>query len=319
MSLTNFPNGITSFGQIVPGEMGIGNVYYVCQSTNTNAYTLMIDRYGGQNYSDGTAILHTTIQSALDATKANRNDYVLVTPDSSDYDLTAALTMSKARAHLIAPAGLGHKGFPSNAVRVHQTGAFSHITISEDTVEVAGFFFKGAVGENIIDLNSTRWHPHIHDNFFGMSATDASDNYGIYGVGAVSHYSIHDNYFTNYLPGAVTGTDNDLGSFIYLSSAGCTRGLIRDNYFTTGVNTEVTTGIQAQGVDIVIDSNVFLESVGGGGTQDGIFTIGITSGVGSMVLRNYFAMDSANEVSGGTTDESYTQNFESTSGGTVVT
>ena len=227
--------------------------------------------------------------------------------------------MSKARVHLIAPAGLGHKGFPSNAVRVHQTGAYSHFTVTADTIEIAGFFFKGASGENIIDLSSTRWHPHIHDNFFGMSATDASDNSGIFGSGAVSHASIHDNYFTNYSPGATTGTDNDLAYFIGFTSASCTRNLIRDNYLVTGLNTEVTSGIIANGVDTIIDGNVLLESVGSGGTQDGIFTKGITSSVSSIVTRNMFAMAADNEVTGGTTDESYTQNFESTSGGVVVT
>ncbi len=319
MPITDFPHGVSSFGLPILSTLGMGNVYYVCQVANTNAYTLLLERFGAETYTDGSAMLHTTIQSALDATVANRNDYVFVTPDSSDYDITAALTMSKARTHLIAPAGLGHKGFPSNAVRIDQTGAFSHFTVTADTIEIAGFFFKGASGENIIDMSSTRWHAHIHDNFFGMSATDGSDNYGINGTGANNHFSIHDNYFTNYLPGAVTGTDNDLGSFIFLSSASNTRGLVRDNYFVTGVNTEVTSGINVAGIDIVIDDNVFLESVGSGGSQDGIFTLGITSGTGSMVLRNYFAMDGANEVSGGTSNESYTQNFESTSGGTVVT
>ena len=303
--------------EIVGGGLTTGNVYYVIKSTET--FYAAFQKDNDFEYTDRSRSVHTTIQSALDACVANRDDYVIVTPSASDYDITAALTMSKARTHLICPAGLGHRGFPSNAARIHQTGAFSHFTVSADTVEIAGFFFKGASGENIIDMSSTRWHAHIHDNFFGMSATDGSDNYGINGTGANNHFSIHDNYFTNYLPGAVTGTDNDLGSFIFLNSASNTRGLIRDNYFVTGANTEVTAGIQCQGIDIVIDDNIFLETVGSGGSQDGIFTVGIASGVGSMVLRNHFAMDQANEVSGGTADESYTQNFESTSGGTVVT
>ncbi len=294
-----------------------GKVFIVAQTTCPN-YDVLADLFPVDP--DGDVRLHSTIQSAHDAAVANRDDYIIVVPDSNDYDVDATITISKARLHIIAPAGLGHQGFPSNAVRLHQTGDYFMFTVTADTVEIAGFFMKLYEGKGAITYAATtRWHQHIHDNFFGSADTDASDSSVIYGTAANNHYSIHDNYFTNYTPGAVTGTDNDLGYFINFSSDSCTRGLIKNNYLTTGVNTEVTVGIQALGVDIIVDGNVFQESIAGSGTQDGVFTKGIATSVGSMVLRNYFAMDGANEVSGGTTDESYVQNFESTSGGTVVT
>lgn len=310
MTFTNFPQGITSFGNVVHGLVGAGNIYYVCQAANTHPYDLAVRRYGGENHLDGSSVLHTTIQSALDATVANRNDYVIVTPDSSDYDVTAALTMSKARTHLIAPAGLGHRGFPSNAVRIHQeTAALDIITVSADTVEIAGFFFKQSTGDGIGLGAATRWHPHIHDNFFGMACTDGTDAYGIKGTGAVSHFSIHDNFFTNYYPGAMTGTDNDLGSFIYMSSAGCTRGLIADNIMTTGHNTEVTAGIQYSGCESWILRNYLGESLAHGASQTGILTLGINVASGNYLADNRVAIATAGNAIAGMDSQNDIENW----------
>ena len=123
MGFTDFPNGVTSFGGIVLGAVGIGNVYYVCKTTDTAVYADMWKRYGGsrKKYEDDSLILHSTIQSALDATVECRNDYVIVMPSDSDYDLTAVLTMSKKSVHLICPAGLGYDVGATNAARIHQT------------------------------------------------------------------------------------------------------------------------------------------------------------------------------------------------------
>ena len=271
-----------------------GNIYWVMQSANT-LYDAFYTEYN-MVYPDGTESVKTTIQGGLDACTANRDDYVLVTPDSADYDSTAALTMSKARTHLIAPAGLGHQGFPSNAVRMHQnTASTDCITVSADTVEIAGFFFKGYLGADIIGLGaSARWHPHIHDNFFGMSATDGSDNYGIKATGACCHFSIHDNYFCNYSPGAMSGTDNDLGSFIYMSDGGCTRGLIRDNIMYTGHNTEVTAMIQYSGCGCFIIDNFLAETAAHGASEAGVITLGISVAADNILMRNLVAMTTAN-------------------------
>jgi len=297
--------------------LGVGNVYYVVQAANTAVYTHMIKNYQ-RTYSDGSKAVQVTIQAALDATVANRNDYVIVMPDSSDYDLTVALTMTKKSVHLICPAGLGTQGFPSNAARVHQnTAATAIITVTGDAVEIAGLFFKGIEGGDIITLSGTRWHPHIHDNFFGIAATASSNNFGIVGTGAVSHASIHDNYFTNYSPGAMTGTDNDVAAFISLSSGSSTRGLIRGNLMHTGGNTAVAAAISVAGYGFFIIDNYLWEDVAFGGTQAGTLTLGISTSADCLVAGNRIGITTAeNAVSGGTADASYVDNFEGTSGGT---
>ena len=286
--------------EILGGGFGTtGNVYWIKQSA-ASEYNAFKREYN-VNYTDGSEAVQITIQAGLDATTANKDDYVLVTPDNSDYDSTAALTMSKARVHLIAPAGLGHQGFPSNAIRMHQnTASTDCITVSADTVEIAGFFFKGYSGADIIGLGSdTRWHPHIHDNFLGMSATDGSDNYGIKATGACSHFSIHDNFITNYSPGAISGTDNDLGSFIYMSNAGCTRGLICDNIMTTGHNTEVTAGIKYSGCEAWITRNYLGESHAHSTSETGTLTLGIDVATDNYVMDNRIGIaTAANAING---------------------
>lgn len=300
--------------------LGVGNVYYVVQAANASVYSHMIKNYQ-RRYSDGSAAVQTSIQAALNATVANRNDYVIVMPDSSDYDITAALTMTKKSVHLICPAGLGCQGFPANAARIHQnTAATACITVTGDAIEIAGLFFKGVEGGNIIDLSGTRWHPHIHDNFFGIAATAASNNYGIYADGACSHFSIHDNYFTNYSPGAMSGANNAVAAFISIAEGGSTRGLIRGNFMHTGGNTTVAAAISCGGYGIFIVDNYLWEDVAFGATEAGILTLGISTSADCFVANNRIGIATeANGVNGGTANQSYAANYEGTNGGALLT
>jgi len=326
MSLTAFPNGITSFGMPVsPGfGMSTGNVYYICQTTNTVPYADMVLKFGGQTYeNDGSSILHTTIQSGLDACVADRDDYVLINLDSSDYDITAALTMSLKGVHLICPAGLGANGMGMNAARVNIASALASITLTADCVEMAGIFFKSFLNStHIINLSGSRWHANIHDNFIGgawSSAGSACIGIGN-ATGPMQQCSIHHNYITNYSPSAMTGTDNAVSAFITLGPESSTRNLIADNILQTGANTTVATGIKAIGHGDMVLRNYLFETYALNAVQTGIFTLGISAGVAVFCSDNKFGMATpANALSGGTADQSYCDNWEATSGATVVT
>jgi len=312
--LPDLAGGMASLG------LGIGNVYYVVQAANTHVYNYVQANYA-QTYADGSVSVHTTIASALTATVANRNDYVIVMPDSSDYDITAALAMSKRNVHLICPAGMNEGGLPTNAARVHQnTNATACITVTADCVEIAGLFFKGEEGSDIITLSSTRWHAVIHDNFFGIAATASSNNYGIVGTGACSHCSIYNNYFTNYSPGAMSGTNNDVAAFVALTSASSTRNNINNNYMMTGANTTVAAAISYAGYGGFIVGNYIFENLAFGGSDAGTLTLGISTSTDCLVVDNKIGVvTAANAVSGGTADSSYVTNYEATSGGTLAT
>ena len=314
MSLSHYPNGVTSFGIPVMPMGTYGNVYYVCQTANSVVYQDMLLKFGGEVYeNDGSAILHTTIQSALDATVANREDYVFVCTDSSDYDITAALTMTKKGVHLIAPGGLSHNGgIPGNAVRIHQNTASTEcLTITADCVEVAGFFFKGAADSDIINLSGTRWHNYIHHNFIGGTTTEGAAIYQIGGTGAVNQCTISDNYImAGYSPG---GSDVTISGCIGFTSNSSNRNLIARNIICTGQRTIVTAGVLLSGQDDLMLDNIFYEAVGGT-LGDGTFTEAWNNGVTTIAMGNKLAMDTPAN-SGGTADKTNVLNYSSTDGG----
>ena len=317
MTITAFPNGVSSFGNIVgPGfGFGIGNVYYVCQTTNTVLYADMVLRYGGQTYdNDGSAILHTTIQSALDATVANRDDYVLVCTDGSDYDITAALTMTKKGVHLIAPGGMSHGGgLPGNAVRVHQnTAATACVTSTADCVERAGFFYKGMIDSAIVDISSTRWHNYDHHNFFGGAVTAGAAIYVIGGSGAAFQNTISDNYIMGgYSPNAAQTISGCVG----FTSGSSGRNLIARNYIVTGAVITVTAGVVTGGTNDMVMYNNFHETVAtvlGAGT----FTKAWAGSASTVYIENRVAMDTP-AMTGGTVNNTHVENWTATSGSTI--
>ena len=321
MGITNF-DVINALNLRNGASLGIGNIYWVMQTTHGYYGQFCKDR--NFMYPDGSYSVQSTIQAALDATVANRNDYVVVMPDNSDYDLTAALTMSKNRVHLICPDGIGNRGM-NNFCRIHQITATTQcIVVTADCVEIAGFFFKGYDGTakdapSIIHLSGTRWTAHIHDNFFGIGATASSSNYGILADGACSHFNIHDNYFTNYSPTLLTGTANDIAAFIGITSASSTRGIIARNVMHTGPNTTVASGITNVGTGMLVDSNYIWENSAVGSYDAGVLTKGITLTSDGFATNNRIAVATAsNAITGGTADASANQNFESENGGTVI-
>lgn len=173
--MTTFSN-LQSNGVPLGVPFGAGNVYYVIKSDET-FYDRFVRKHQG-TYEDGSEIVHADdgsgdgIQTALDACVANRNDYVIVNPSESDYDLTAALTMSKKAVHLICPAGWGYDRGATNACRIEQTTDDEPlIEVSASAVEISGFYFKNnyitTAGGGII-LSNTTYGLNIHHNYFAM-------------------------------------------------------------------------------------------------------------------------------------------------------
>ena len=329
-------NQLARYGSIAtPMPKTMGKVFFVVNGNDTTGIIsdmladFPVDKDGVPRvYVTGTTAntAHLGIQAACDAMVANRNDYVVVLPSTNDYDLGATITLDKARSHFICQAGMEEQGgMTANYVRIHMNlAATDSVTISSDNVEVAGFFFKHdatSTSGGSVTLSGTRWCSNIHHNFFAMYATASTSNYGIYGAGACNHYSIHDNYFTNYSPGLITGTNNDIASFIGLTSGSSTRGIIRDNILVTGVNTTVASAISNAGTGTIIMDNVIIQSVANGGNDAGVLTLGVTSGVDSVCIRNAVSIDHAsiaNAFSGQTANQGLIENFEPQAGGTLI-
>ena len=293
-----------------------GNVYHVCQAANTNVYSALLERFDDQRYTnDDSLILHTDIQSALDATVANREDYVYVHTDGSDYDLTASLTMSKKGVHLLAPGGLSHGGgIPGNAVRLHQTTAgLACMTSTADCIEMAGFFCKGMIDSPIVDLSGTRWHNYIHHNFLGGAVTAGAAIYTITGAGAVFQCTISDNYIMGgYSPNAA----QTISGLIGFTSGSSGRNLIARNYLVTGARITVTAGVVTGGTNDMVVDNIFHETVATVLTA-GTFTEAWNGSTTTVYIGNKVAMDTPAE-SGGTVNNTHVDNWSATAGSTIL-
>jgi hypothetical protein len=274
---------------------GAGNIYYVIQSSNDD-YTRFV-RDMMFSYPDGTVSVYGTIQAALDACVAERNDYVYVMPDSADYDLTATLTMSKKAVHLIGPGAMPGIPGATNAARIHQTGAYAAITISGQACEVAGLFIKCKQDKTGIEISAAAHNANIHNNFVALATTDgAATQYGIHATGESQGLAIYENYVTNYSP---EGTSKTIGGGIVLDNG--TRAIVDKNIVTTGgFGTTMSVGLGLSGAQIIASNNRLVESKSGSPASS-TFTLGISAANDTVLFDNRVSMtfgNIANALSG---------------------
>lgn len=308
--------GISRLADLVDGVamgMGVGNIYIVSKTADTTNYAYWLDK--NFSYPDGSWMLHTTIQSALDATVDNRNDYVIVTPSQDDYDLTAALTMSKKAVHLISPAGLGYGNGANNATRIHQTGAFPIIEISDSAIEIAGFYFKNYATKGGLIISDSTYGLNIHHNYWAMSLSGAT-NEPMLGplisnsTGDAGAWSTIDNNFFQSQAGA-----NATIAAIIRTNAQATGTRIVNNVIAIGdTNNTATVGIQCLSVKGIVSDNDFYAHQTSTGA--GVFTHCVQIGASGCAYGNRGNVADGELLVGGTDELSFILNYNSVAGGT---
>lgn len=313
-SILDLKNGSNALGVLG------GNVYFVMKSTESN-YPRFVDDYE-HDYSDGSSSVHTTIQSALDACVAGRNDYVFVMPSSSDYDLTATLAMSKHAVHLIGLSSWYETGC-NNAVRVEQTAAVPVITVTASSVEIAGFYFKnyyvvdttGNAG-GIILGNST-YGQHIHHNYFAMRLATATNEPMIGALianttgDAGSWTTIERNFLQSQGGGSAT-----IANIIGITSASATGTRIIKNVLAIGdTNNTATNGIYNGATKGIVSDNDFYAHQSPTGA--GVFTHCVRIHTSGCAYGNRGNVADGEIVVGGTDEKSFVNNMNSVAGGTV--
>ena len=94
MGFTNFPHGITSFGVPVfaSGSPFSGNFYVVAKTSFAN-YSDIYAKYGQSTNPDGTSVLQSSLQAAIDLCKDNRGDLILCFPGTES--VTTAVLFNK--------------------------------------------------------------------------------------------------------------------------------------------------------------------------------------------------------------------------------
>ena len=330
MSLTNFPNGITSFGSQVMPMLGIGNVYFVCHTSNTDAYDYMVDKFGDQEYADGSRILHphvgtsstvTTngIANALAATVECRNDYVVVMSSDTTYCIdTAALAINKKSVHLVCPAGMGSSVGATNAARVKQkTNLMNLIEISDAGCEVAGLYLQNYNKLSAIVLRTNSYAPLVHHNTFpfggastdgaaiitNVHASDSTYDGGSWGGG------VEYNLLINSV-GAIT-----FANLVYYHST-CTGGRFCHNEIVLGDTITVTVGVNMNGVKGQVNYNTFAT---GGGASGGTLThaIYLNPTYYCSAIGNRATVADSLIASGGNADVSWVDNMNAVNGGLI--
>lgn len=313
--MTTVTDGLYQFGgmPVGPALMGVGNVYYVCQTANTVVHADMVQRFGGQKYkNDHSNILHNTIQSALAAVVDRRNDYVIVGPDSTYYGEVGTLAVSKNNVHILCPAGLGPDVGCMRAASVTPTTALHAFTITGRATELAGFWIRGETNKHCVHVSaSTAQGSYIHHNDMAMNGAGTL-GCGVVLAGDVAGCRIENNFFFD-------STDGGTIPGIISCGVGCGRTIIRNNMAII-VGTTVTKAINLSANEAWcwVDGNVICESAAGAGAG-GSIALGISTGASTMVTRNLIGITTtANAVIGGQANEAYVENYLSTSGGKLA-
>lgn len=287
--------------------MGVGNVYYVISSTKA-FYDDFIDNYQTQ-YSDGSYAVYTdtgngaAIQSAIDASKGGRNDYIIVLPGS--YQLTAALTMvGKSSLHLISANDQSIPSGGIGAALLQQTGAFECLKM-EAYGEVAGFQFINKAGYSAITMANGKWRANVHNNYFHMVQGTACSI--IQGSGSgFSHGFISRNKFQTWVAGAIT-------SAISVNGSGLVGVTIDNNQIINYSGTmDVAISLGSSCVQSIVLDNL-ISDCGGAGT----ITNGIDAGTptGNVIVGNRIALPTGTGVSGGTANRTFVDNRDAQAGG----
>jgi hypothetical protein len=334
MGFTNFTRGITSLGNVVYGNLGIGNVYIVANTKDTVSYPQVSKRYGRSSYSDGSQMFypHTAnaagdtvtlngLQNALNACVSGRNDYVVVMPSSADYDITAALTMTKRNVHLICPAGVGPETGSTNAARIHQNTANTEIIILSalaDGCEIAGLWFKLITSQTTAFMISTPAVStgqclNLHHNTFNVTASGSTGGgaYGSLAGGSGNYTNIHHNRF--YFSGAASVAVGVL--MITTQSIFAYNDMHAINACT------VTIGVECVGVGSIVKYNNFFAHRASTGISASAFGAAIVVNASSddtCVLGNRGCVASGTLVQGGTADTTYSDNRSAVDGGVLT-
>lgn len=183
MALTNFPNGITSFGVPVLGNIGglplTGTYFFVDPATGSDAYDGLSPE---QPFS--------TLTAAYNAAVAGNNDVIVLIGDGSTTGtarLTSTLTWAKNATHLVgvtAPTMIGQRARISHATTA--TTNFKLLSVTASGCIFANFSLFQGVGqastdEQLADVSGDRNY-FGNVQFGGMGAANGAARAGSYCV-----------------------------------------------------------------------------------------------------------------------------------------
>jgi hypothetical protein len=282
--LTNFPNGLTSFGVPLFGNAAgfppAAKVYWVKKSTDADFTKFYADR-NVYYEDDGTQSVYTTITDALAA--ASNYDTIYIMPGV--WTEAATLNITQTGLKFIGYQTSGHQwGQPS----IKGSGTNSCIiSVNAHEVEIAGISIHQPVAYAGIRIATTDnyWRTHVHDCYFGGNGAgtygivmgDTTAGGGAFGVTCDAPCTVVERcYFQDWVTadvfmncgyGSVVRNcvlevnANCIGIKYYTDSTSRPFGYILDNKFTA-VSNSTSTGISVTNTPtagyLMIDGNHFI-------------------------------------------------------------
>lgn len=312
MGLTNFTNGITSLGNIVLGNVGFGNIYYVWQTSKTAIMADMLDKYSGSKYPDGAAILYRDdgsgdgILAAIAACKGGRSDYVIV--GTGNYNLTDDLDLTgKSSVHLIGVNGGGCDVGTLGAAALTQTGNYPCVTMSPYS-EVTGFQMINKNGYPAVAVPNNIWRNNIHHNYFHMvggsaiSLIDSSASEA--NVSGIIAY----NKFTTWVGGVLHAAIN--------VGYGTGISVIGNHIIASSTAMVLSYGIINESIGGITADNIVSEAGGNGVvTNGGTITVAIQISTSGTAIGNRCAVGTGQGLAGGTVSHTFVDNRDGQAGG----
>jgi len=173
--LTNFPNGITSFGIPVFGNGSgfppAGKVYWVKKAADADYSKFYADRFTSYD-DDNTVSIYNTLTAAVAA--ASNFDTIYVLPGV--YTEAGTINITQTGLKIIGYMTSGNQwGQPS--IKASGT-AHAVFTINANQVEIAGIGIHQTTAHAGIRVCTTDnyWRTHVHDCYFGGNGA------GTYGI-----------------------------------------------------------------------------------------------------------------------------------------
>lgn len=274
--LTNFPNGISSFGMPIYGSGNlppVGNIYWVKKTTDADYDEFYADRY--TILSNGKPNIYNTITAGIAA--LGNYDTLLITP--GNYDEAGTVTLTGKKGVKIFGYNSGMQWGEGSTCWRDVTSTLDLLNLTGNhSVEIAGINFVVITdGKDAINFTGLNYSTHIHHcTFTGDVGGGAVMAYAINAGGSNSaDLYVHDCKFFN----------QKTTSIINIGQ----RAVIKDNFFVV-----VAAGIGISGCDAAAGYNLIADNyfLGTASTGIGINRESYTSG-NLMIVNNRFLNFSA--------------------------
>ena len=291
------------------GALGMGEVFYVVRAADVALKNWLAERVPKDHLFEADATnAATAINAALTATVECRNDYVILMPSNSDWDITEVITLNKKCVHLICPAGMGYLRGATNACRIHQnTAATAIFAISDASIEVAGFYLKPYIGVGHITIAATSYALNIHHNFFTLQTTTSngaaitcSGDGGAWGY--VAHHCLFESM----------GGDDQTTAAMITVGASATGARVDYNDFFIGDGNTYTVVVNNAATKGSVNYNNFM--VAG---SDGTMTHCIAIGSYGSAIGNRACVGDGAIITGGVNNVTNSDNMNAVDGGLV--